>query len=349
MEKSMIIKTRSVLLMLILQIGMTVAAQERVLLTEKPGTFKFRRDVLNGLGPDFYGKTNNFTVSESEASHNEVDRVGEVFRQCPVLKYNKGFDAVCDIGLGRFCSKYGYGVPSILTFYLSTWSLYKGNEVQWKIEPPQWRMEINMTDKYRDNGFNETDFSNAYNPTNPDFSEAVMRISAVEVNELFFQPCIKEVIEPGIDRYGETYVIYNPDQPPYWEQVTIREAYRLLLNYWKCVPDKAQSDVMEQAVAAEFERFSESEKGEFAFFGNPETVYRIGSVKNDTPVLRPNPEYWNKNLPRSAIQIMVFEIPEASVIKNKMNNCLRVGDGYYYIYKLLEELDVSSLLPLIAD
>jgi len=36
------------------------------------------------------------------------------------------------------------------------------------------------------------------------------------------------------------------------------------------------------------------------------------------------------------------------IIKNKMNNCLQVGDGYYYIYRLLDEINISSLLPVIG-
>ena len=341
-------KTRSVFLILLLPIGLTVAAQNKVLLTEKPGTFKFRRDVLNGLGSDLYGKNNNFTLAEAEASQKELERLVEFFRQCPVLRENKGFDAVYDLGIGRFNSKYGYGVPSILTFYLSTWSLYKGKEVQWTIEPPQWRMETNMTDKYRDNGFNETDFSNSYNPTNPSFSEAGMRLATIEVNELFFQPGIKENIRPGIDRYGETYIIYNLDRPPYWEQVTIREVFRLLIQYWDCVPDKAQKDEIVPILKMDLAGFTEEEKDGYAYFGNPESLYRISSVRNDTPVLRPNPEYWNKNLPRSAIQVMVLEIPDKQIIKTKMEGCFEAGDGYYYIYRLLNEFSIDPLSEIIA-
>lgn len=325
-----------------------VGAQDRVLLTEKPGTFTIRRGNLSGLGPDYqYGRNCTFTKAEAAESLAELEKLVQVFRQCPVLGEIKGFDATCDLGTGRCSSEYGYGVPSIMAFYLNTWSLYKGNEGQWKIEPPQWRMEINMTDKYRDNGFNETDFSNAYNPTNPAFSETEMRRATAEVNDLFYQPGVKEVIKPGIDRYGEIYVVHNPEQPPYWEQVTIREAYRLIHNYWSCVPDKAQSDIMVSALDLEFSGFTEIEKEDFAYFGNPESVYRIVSAKNGTPVLRANPDYWNRNLPRSAIQIMVLEVPDDEALKSKKNNSLKAGDGYYYIYKLLEELDISSLLPLI--
>ena len=340
--------SRTVFVILLVVLIQPVRAQDKVLLTEKPGTFRIRQGILNGLSMDLYGKESNFSASEAEAALNELEELVHIFRQCPVLKEIKGFDADCDLGAGRYSSKYGFGVPSTLTFYLRTWSLYKGKEAQWIIEPPQWRMEINMTDKYRDNGFNESDFSNAYNPTNQDFSEEAMRSAVVEVNELFYQPGIRETITPGIDRYGDTYVIYNPDRPPYWEQVTIREAYRLLINYWKCVPDKSQSDVFVPMLNKELSGFTEEEKDSYAYFGNPESVYRIVPVKNGTPVMRSSPEYWNMNLPRSAIQIMVFETPDDATVKNKMENCYRGGDGYYYIYRLLDELEIRSLQSVIS-
>ena len=341
-------KTSSIFIFLLLLIIQPVKAQDKTLLTDKPGSFKIAKGVLNILSSDQYGKNCDCTASEAEANLKELEKIVQIFRQCPVLRDNKGFDAIYNLGTGRCSSKYGYPVPSIIAFYLSTWSLYKGKEVQWTIEPPQWRMDVNMTDKYVSNGFNETDFSNTGGATNPAFSEEGMRKATADVNELFFQPEVKEVIKPGIDRYGEIYVIYNPDRPPYWQQVTVREAYRLVLNYWKSIPDKAQSDVMAQAVNIEFSGFTEKEKDEYAYFGNPESIYRIVSSKNEKPVLRPNPDYWNKNLPRSAIQIMVLETPNAETVKNKMNNALRAGDGYYYIYRMLDELDINSLLPVVA-
>ncbi len=347
-KKDIKMKMPSVLILILFVICQSVTAQDRTLLTDKQGSFKIVKGVLHVLSADQYGKNCDCKASEAEANLKELEKIVQIFRQCPVLSDNKGFDAIYNLGTGRCSSKFGYPVPSIIAFYLRTWSLNKGKEVQWTIEPPQWRMDVNMTDKYVSNGFNETDFSNAYNPTNPAFSEEGMRKATADVNELFFQPEVKEVIRPGIDRYGEIYVIYNPDRPPYWQQVTVREAYRLLLNYWKSIPDKAQSDVMAQAVNTEFSGFTEKEKDEYAYFGNPESVYRIVSSKNEKPVLRPNPDYWNKNLPRSAIQIMVLEIPNSETVKNKMNNSFRTGDGYYYIYRLLDELDINSLLPVIA-
>ena len=155
-----------------------------------------------------------------------------------------------------------------------------------------------MTDKFCSNGFNVSDYSNAYNPTNPAFSENGANKSTVALREIFFLPGVKEEVCPGIDRYGDNLVIFNPGQPEYWNHVTIREAFRLLTDYYKLLPDKIQVETIVPMLENEFSNFSETEKNGFAYFGSQESVSRIGSGKNETPVMRPNPEYWDRKLPR---------------------------------------------------
>jgi hypothetical protein len=97
----------------------------------------------------------------------------------------------------------------------------------------------------------------------------------------------------------------------------------------------------------EFSNFSEAEKDGLAYLGNPESISRIVSAKNETPVMRPNPDYWDRKLPRSAIQFMWLEIPKKKEVKRKLQGYLKAEDGYYYVYRLLDELDVNSLVPAI--
>lgn len=322
-------------------------AQDKILLKDKPGTFKIETTELNGLGPDQYFKSCGYTESESDAAAKNLTAVVDIFRGNPVLKDIKGFDGEAYLNGGRCNTKFGYGLPSTVKFYFKTWSLRKGKEVQWINEPPEWRFEVNMTEKFCSNGFNVSDYSNSYNPTNPAFSEKGANKSTVALRELFLLPGVKEEVCPGIDRYGDNLIVFNPERPEYWRQVNIREVFRLLMDYWQQVPDKIQVETMLPILENEFSNFSETEKDGFAYFGNPESISRIGSAKNETPVMRPNADYWNRKLPRSAIQFMWFEIPQKDEVKRKLEGNLRAEDGYYYVYRLLDELDVNTLLPAI--
>jgi hypothetical protein len=323
-------------------------AQDKILLKAKPGKFKITYGTLNGQGPDQYGKLCDYTKAESDAATKNLVSLVDIFRRNPVLKDIRGFDGEADLSGGRCNTKFGYGLPSFVTFYFKTWSSRKGKEVQWIYEPPQWRFEVNMTEKFCSNGFNVEDYSDTYNPTNPTFSEKGTEIATRALRELFFLPGVKEEICAGIDRYDDNLILFNPERPNYWVQITIREVFRLLIDYWKQIPDKIQVEAIIPILEKEFSSFSETEKDGFAYFGRPESIYRIGSKKNETAVMRPNPEYWNQKLPRSAIQFMWLEIPKIEEVKRMLEGNLKAEDGYYYVYRLLEELDVKDLLPAIS-
>ena len=322
-------------------------AQDKILLKEKPGKFKITYGTLNGQGPDQYGKSCDYTKAESDAATKNFVSLVDIFRRNPVLKEIKGFDGYCYLNGGRCNTKFGYGLPSTPCFFFEIWTLRKGKEVKQTSEPPQWRFEVNMTEKFCSNGFNVSNFQNEYRPTNAAYNEQNVYKVALELRELFYLPGKKEVISPGIDRFGDNLILFNPDRPTYWSQVTIREVFRLLMDYWKLAPDKIQVEAMMPILENEFSNFSEVEKDGPAYFGRPETISRIGAEKNDTPVMRPNPDYWNRKLPRSAIQFMWLEIPPKEIIKSKMDERWKRQDGYYYVSRLLDELDVKDLLPII--
>lgn len=325
-----------------------LCAQDPKLLIDKPGTFKIETSKLNGQGPDSYGKSCGFTDAESNATAKNLLGMVEIFRRNPVLKEIKGFDGIYDLyGGGRCNTKYGYGLPTPVYFFFKSWSLRKGKVSQWTIEPPVWFFEVNMTDKFCSNGFNVSSFQSEYRPTNAAYNEQNTNKAAVELREIFYLPGKKEVVSPGIDRYGDNYILFNPDRPEYWSQVTIREVFRLLMDYWKLAPDKIQVEAIMPILEKEFSGFSETEKDGHAYFGRPETISRIGSEKNETPVMRPNPDYWNRELPRSAIQFMWLEIPPKEIVKSKMDDRWKRQDGYYYVSRLLYELDVETLISAI--
>ena len=322
-------------------------AQDKELLIDKPGTFKITYGTLIGYGPDQYGNSCDFTKTESDAATKNLVSLVEIFRRNPVLKDIKGFDGYCYLNSGRFDKRFGYGLPSTPCFFFEEWSLRKGRAVKQTSESPQWRFEVNMPGKFCGNGFNASTCQNEYRPTNANYNEQSIYKAAIVLDELFYLPGKKEEVSRGIDRYGDNLILFNPDRPEYWSQVSIREVFQLLMDYWKMAPDKIQVEAMMPILVKEFSGFSEDEKDGFAYFGNPESISRIGSKKNEMPVMRPNPDYWNRKLPRSAIQFMWLEIPPKEIVKSKMDERWKRQDGYYYVSRLLYELDVKDLLPII--
>jgi hypothetical protein len=324
-----------------------ISAQDSKLLIDKPGTTKIENNGVYGEGLDSYNQKCVYTKLEADANYKKLVGLIDIFRINPVLAEQKGYDGIVLLSNGRCNSRFGYGIPCTMCFMFEGWSLRNGKVAKQTSEPPQWRFEVNMTEKFCSNGFNMTNYSNTYNPTNSAFSEEGMDKATFALREIFYLPGIKKEVSLGIDRYSDQVVIFNPDRPAYWVQVTIREVFRMMMDYWKLIPNKIEMETMMPILGKEFSRFSETEKDGFAYFGNPESISRIGSTKNETPVMRPNPEYWNRKLPRSAIQFMVLEIPPKEVVKSKMDDRWKRQDGYYYVSRLLYELDVNTLVPAI--
>ena len=76
-------------------------------------------------------------------------------------------------------------------------------------------------------------FINKIHPDSPEFS-------ASGTSDRFTVPPEKETIGRGIDVYGgECYVIYNPDRPPYWLPVTVKEAFNAMKDVYKNMHDAA--------------------------------------------------------------------------------------------------------------
>lgn len=195
-------------------------------------------------------------------------------------------------------------------------------------EPSQWRFEVNQLDVFCSRGFNF--------------------VGDLKIRELFYASGKKELIEHGIDKYGdEEVIIFNPDRPVYWIQVTIREVFDLLIENRRSLESKIVSETIVKVYQDEYASFTEAERNGFAYFGNSESISRIGTDNQQLQVMRPNPAYWNKNLPRSDIQFMVLEIPGTEVVKRKMAGCLKAADGYYYVYRLLNELNINDLKSVI--
>lgn len=69
---------------------------------------------------------------------------------------------------------------------------------------------------------------------------------------------------------------------------------------------------------------------------------------NETPVVRPNPAYWNQDLPKASIQLIVLAMPKPEEVSSKMEKYLKNGDGSYYLYRLMNELNLNLLSNMIA-
>jgi hypothetical protein len=153
-----------------------------------------------------------------------------------------------------------------------------------------------------------------------------------------------------IDVYGdECYVLYNPDRPPYWLPVTVKEAYDALRKTWEDHTDKVASVPMLELIDKEYAKTPESE------INNPASGIFPLSVFNPEyeypPLLRINPEYWDRSLPKSAIQFIYFRSVPNKEYYRKLKEERKISDSDYHLLHFQEVFDmdnIHALVPLIG-
>jgi hypothetical protein len=283
-------------------------AQELPLILDKPGTF----EILSRT--DYVSPECGFTKAEINANLLKIKDVVNTVRKNPVLSEIRGFDGrarIYNVG----CNEDGkYGVPSRISFEFSGWYRNKdGTESRGIIEPPEWTLIINQLKAT----------SNRW----------VFSADGIAGDKRYFiVPLEKKTTEPGIDVYaGECYVIYKPDRPPYWLPVTMKEVYIGMIESFKNERDTTGRKYMINLLTKEYNAIPESDMNKPAYYGGSETIAGISPIANYPPIVRVNPAYWDRNLPKSAIQFFYFRsIPNKEYHRNRVEECLRNNAVSYH-------------------
>lgn len=298
---------------------------ELPLLTDKQGTFEFfsRTDYADGKC--------GFTRVEMEANLKEIVNLVGAMRKSPVLADLKGYDSHVRIANIPCGGAGAYGIPSVVSFGFCSWFMRKdGIPARNTIEPPDWEIIVNRQQPSAWPRFDGGD-------------------------DWFMVPVNKKTLQPGIDLYDNaTYVLYDPDRPAYWLPVTVREAVDGLIAYWQAQPDKFSADFMLKMIKEGYAAFPEAERDKLAHYGGDQAEQRnVLGVTTDpggSLIMRATPEYWDKKLPRSAIQFLYFSVPNPDYSRKLMEEALKGNSTSYHLYRFEASLDINTvrlLVPLI--
>lgn len=296
-------------------------SKELPLILDKEGPFQFlsRADFTLNCG---------YTKAEMTENLKEITALVEAMRRNPVLAELKGFEGRARI-YNVICNDQDrYAVPSRISFEFCSWFMGKeGKPVRNTIEPPEWSILINKQKVHSSANF-EAD--KAY----------------------FLVPSKKETIAPGIDLYiGDRYVLYNPDRPPYWLTITVGEAFNKLKAYWS-----SPSNPNDQFTARQFLKMVEAEYAATPKSDMDKPAHDKGNVGATADpewplIVRANPDYWNKTLPRSAIQLLSFtKINNRKFLESRTKEALEKNSISYHVYRFEESITddfLKSLLPII--
>ncbi|HCE57608.1 MAG TPA: hypothetical protein DER09_07285 [Prolixibacteraceae bacterium] len=311
----------------ILVISLYAQPEKIPFLGDKPGTF----EILSRTDYSMYQK---FTPAEMAANMERIKELVSIVRQDPVLADIKGFMGrarIYDISSTQKCR---FGVAARVSFEFSDYLYSKGKITYNTIEPPEWTILLNKISGYW-NGFN---------------TEKCM----------FTIPFNKKTIAPGVDVYDNfTFVIYDPARPPYWVPVTVEEAFAVAREEAKKEKDEIAAKYLNEFLENEWAAISPANLKNQAYFGGG--ISRVsdspgfeGQDNLFPPIVKVNPEYWNKNLPKSAIQFIVLTMSvDKKYMQSEYESCVK---HQYYgetcnlrrFFVSYDEEDIKKLTQLIG-
>lgn len=300
--------------------------------------------------PEKPGKVilNQYSMNVADELHRNVKHVAEWFIQkAPVLANPKGFDLWVYF-TGYWNDKYklqpgNYGRRGELNF---DFRMLLSNGGIWTVEPPHWSFDINNTETGHGTNSNLPGWDNT---KDPEALQKPMDKAAADLNDLFrVFPFVKD-IAPGVRLYGGgNLVVFNPDRPTFWIPVTVREVANMKLAYYSLI-----EVYLLPYLKAEIAKLTEGELNAPAFSGNEELFVlnvhpELGDKTNENggQMMRFNPEYWDRSLPPTAIQLMTLYYPERSQAEKdeffKYNGYPIFGDV------VMDSIKLRDLAGLIA-
>lgn len=320
-------------------------AQDYPLLTEHPGGFKL-------IDWGVYTHYNcGFTKAETTANYQKIIGITNLVRKNPVLTNQKGFECETYVYAQNCPDKFGYGIPSELSFGFCDYFTDKGVVKMYKIEPPSWKVQVNNIYSFPGGSFG-LEASKPSEKPKDGFNYEKWKAVNDKLKEFVRFPGPREELGNGIDRYSsELIVVYNPERPPYFLPVKFRELAELQIEYWKLHPDKAQSELMVQMMEAEYAKIPESERDSMAYNNTHDTriaLLGITPKHGSQPIIRLNPEYWNRKLPKSAIQFITFNrLTDTQRYTREVAESLKHNANGYNLKRFLEALDINRFPELI--
>lgn len=289
------------------------AQQPAKLFPDKQGQWRYE----SNLPEKAYALRNySMTASENMAFRMNIYGLAGWFRQnVPMLNDPKGYDlrALSTYVWGDWTTKSDaeYGIPAELGFLFE---LFYTDGGKWKVEPPHYSFSINHIAGGHQGWYYTPEACNS-DGTRYDLSkENSVEKASAKLGSYFPVFPFKEQLALGVNVYEETpggstqIVVFNPDRPPYWLPVTLKELADASLEYFalfnKIEIDRMMFDQLKQEIA----ELSAEELAAPAYMGHDShfVLKANGQKQGNMPIMRFNPDYWDKKLPPSAIQFMTF-------------------------------------------
>jgi hypothetical protein len=283
------------------------------------------------------------TAAESTLFKQKLFSISEALHQTPVLAKPLGYDPnvysrVFHPGNYTWHKQY-YGIVGELTIEFCTWFKYQGKEVKQTIEPPACRVMINDA--------NSTVGLEYLNYRLAGVDEAVR--TASELHDFFSMPRKLKELATGVTLYDNDIIIVAHNKKPYWIPVSLKEFYTLSLRYYALLMQEDPGNkIVYDLFKKEYDALSEEQlKGPAYRNGDPNIMSEISLVPNELPLMKFNPDYFDRKLPRTDVQLITVTNRSASFSGKEETDFTANDLGHLRLYQFMHSVDAVKLRSLL--
>lgn len=311
----------------------SATAQDPSPLPDKPGTWNYA--YLNDENTKMYAQQFGMTPVEITLFRQKLDNIVNLLHQNPVMANPKGIDPAVESrplyphGFKNHIQNYGY--IGEINFRLCPWFNSKGKIYKQTIEPPRVSLYLNQVIPLK---------RSAFNVAGPEDLE--IKKAENLVNEICKPDKIRE-LGPGVTLYDAAIVVGDPGKALYLP-CSVEEAYKRLLAFYEMAAKKEPVyGVLLDGIRKEKASLSAAQLKSPAYFGG--MFSGITPQPNDAPLFLFNNNYFDRNKPKTAIQLIVFPV-DADYFR-KETDFMPNSVGYLRINQFLHSLDPAVLVKFL--
>jgi len=296
-------------------------------LPKKPGEWKPVNKFIND-NCTYLAEKNAFLANLMSAAE-------WIHRNNAVVANPTGFNAkinfiqTCRVTVNNSAYRgYGYEGEIYIHFQLFFVNIETGKEDSWENYCPNTGIAVNNPLQGISSQYDETGFKTG----DPPQLQQPLEKALENLKQYYNVAPVEKEVAPGVRLYANGYIVVSdPGRPDYWTPVTVREIMEAKLAYYKVkkeIDDANDTKAVQEwaklgiapassfkvsvydAIKNEYENFTAEELNSHAYYsGRDGSISCINARKEGWPVMKFNPECWDRNLPPSALQFvsMVYQ------------------------------------------
>jgi hypothetical protein len=326
-------KLAPIALVLLPFMAFKLSAQDPLPLPDKPGTWSYA--YLNDENTKMYAQQFGMTSEEVGVFRQKLDNIVNALHQNPIMANPQGIDPTVEsrplYPHGFKNHKQNYGYIGEINFRLCPWFDSKGKVYKQTIEPPRVSLYVNNIIQLKRSAFSLGGMED----------QEITRAASL-VEEICKPDKIRE-LGPGVTLYDAAIVAGRPGKNLYLP-LTVAEAYKRLIAYYElAVAKEPVYKVMLDGIRQEFSTLNPAQLKSPAYYGGE--FSGITAEPNNAPLYLFNNDYFDRSMPKTAVQLIVFPI-DADYFRTT-SDFVPNSLGFLRIYQFLHSLDPAVLVKLV--